>query len=240
MKILATLPAKGRDLRLDLFRGVANWGIFLDHIPNNIVNWVTTRNYGFSDAADLFIFISGYTVAFIFARMMLERGFIVGASRLLKRVWQIYVAHVFLFVLYLTEVAQRYGNSGFADDFNIRGFLFEGLILRFKPVNMDVLPLYIVLMGVFPPILWLMLRRPNMILAASAVLYVMARYFGWNVSSWCLVFQSVRVAISVHVRGLVCARRIGAGDAVHSIAYRVGAWHRLSPVRPGDDNGGPV
>jgi hypothetical protein len=99
MKILATLPAKGRDLRLDLFRGVANWGIFLDHIPNNIVNWVTTRNYGFSDAADLFIFISGYTVAFVFARMMLERGFIIGASRLLKRVWQIYVAHVFLFVL---------------------------------------------------------------------------------------------------------------------------------------------
>jgi hypothetical protein len=35
---------------------VANWGILLDHIPNNIVNWVTTRNYGFSDAADLFIF----------------------------------------------------------------------------------------------------------------------------------------------------------------------------------------
>src|SRR5258708_2049429 len=176
MKILAMLPAKGRDLRLDLFRGVANWGIFLDHIPNNIVNWVTTRNYGFSDAADLFIFISGYTVAFVFARMMLERGFIVGASRLLKRVWQIYVAHVFLFVLYLAEIgyaAQRYGNPGFTDEFNIRGFvanpaqfLFEGLILRFKPVNMDVLPLYIVLMGVFPPILWLMLRRPHMTMAA--------------------------------------------------------------------------
>ena len=79
MKILATPPAKGRDLRLDLFRGVANWGIFLDHIPNNVVNWVTTRNYGFSDAADLFIFISGYTVAVVFARMILERGFIIGA-----------------------------------------------------------------------------------------------------------------------------------------------------------------
>ena len=82
MKILATLPAIGRDLRLDLFRGVANWGIFLDHIPNNIVNWVTTRNYGFSDAADLFIFISGYTVAFVFARVMLERGFIIGCTLL--------------------------------------------------------------------------------------------------------------------------------------------------------------
>jgi hypothetical protein len=194
MKILATLPAKGRDLRLDLFRGVANWGIFLDHIPNNIVNWVTTRNYGFSDAADLFIFISGYTVAFVFARMMLERGFIIGASRLLKRVWQIYVAHIFLFVIYLAEiahVAQRYDNSSFAGDFNIQGFLanpaqflFEGLILRFKPVNMDVLPLYIVLMGVFPPILWLMLRRPNMTLGASVLLYLMARHFGWNVPAY--------------------------------------------------------
>src|ERR1019366_270657 len=114
--------------------------------PNNVVNWVTTRNYGFSDAAELFIFISGYTAAFVFARTMIERGFIVGSSRLIKRVWQIYVAHVFLFVFYLAEIgylAQKYGKSSFADEFNIQGFLnnpaqtlFEGLILRFKPVNM--------------------------------------------------------------------------------------------------------
>ena len=43
LKINATLPEKGRDLRLDLFRGVANWAIFLDHIPDNVVNWITTR-----------------------------------------------------------------------------------------------------------------------------------------------------------------------------------------------------
>ena len=61
MEIHAHLPEKGRDLRLDLFRGIANWAIYLDHIPDNIVNWITTRNYGFSDAADLFVFISGYT-----------------------------------------------------------------------------------------------------------------------------------------------------------------------------------
>jgi hypothetical protein len=48
-----------RDLRLDLFRGAANWAIFVDHIPNNAVAWLTTKNYGFSDAADLFVFISG-------------------------------------------------------------------------------------------------------------------------------------------------------------------------------------
>src|SRR5215204_4586911 len=88
--IQAVLPPSGRDLRLDLFRGIANWAIFLDHIPHNIVAWVTTRNYGFSDAADLFVFISGYTASFVYAKVMLERGFLIGAAKLAKRVWQLY------------------------------------------------------------------------------------------------------------------------------------------------------
>src|SRR3954447_1136957 len=104
MEIQAILPEKGRDLRLDLFRGIANWAIFLDHIPDNVVNCVTTRNYGFSDAAGLFVFISGYTASFVYAKMMLERGFIVGATRLFKRVWQLYVAHVILFVIYIAAI----------------------------------------------------------------------------------------------------------------------------------------
>jgi hypothetical protein len=41
MTIRTTLPPRGRDYRLDLFRGFANWAIYLDHIPNNVVNWVT-------------------------------------------------------------------------------------------------------------------------------------------------------------------------------------------------------
>ena len=160
MEINATLPEKGRDLRLDLFRGVANWAIFLDHIPDNVVNWITTRNYGFSDAADLFVFISGYTASFVYARMMLERGFIVGATRLTKRVWQLYVAHIILFVIYIVSigyVAQRYSDPEIINEFNVAGLvdsaietLRQGLLLKFKPVNLDVLPLYIVLMGLFP------------------------------------------------------------------------------------------
>src|SRR5882757_1607011 len=190
MKINATLPEKGRDLRLDLFRGVANWAIFLDHIPDNVVNWITTRNYGFSDAADLFVFISGYTASFVYARMMLERGFIVGATRLTKRVWQLYVAHVILFVIYIVSigyVAQRFADPDIINEFNVAGLvdnpietLRQGLLLKFKPLNLDVLPLYIVLMGFFPPVLWLMLRRPEATMAGSIALWLAARYFGWN------------------------------------------------------------
>jgi hypothetical protein len=188
------LPEKGRDLRLDLFRGIANWAIFLDHIPDNVVNWITTRNWGFSDAADLFVFISGYTASFVYARMMIERGFIVGATRLTKRVWQLYVAHVILFVIYIVAIsylARRFMDSDLINEFNVAGLvdhatetLGQGLLLKFKPVNLDVLPLYIVLMGVFPPILWFMLRQPDVTMIASIVLWLLARHFGWNMNAY--------------------------------------------------------
>src|SRR3954470_15512744 len=194
MKINATLPEKGRDLRLDLFRGVANWAIFLDHIPDNVVNWITTRNYGFSDAADLFVFISGYTATFVYARMMIDRGFIVGATRLTKRVWQLYVAHIILFVIYIVAigyVALRFSDPDIINEFNVAGLvdspietLRQGLLLKFKPLNLDVLPLYIVLMGFFPPVLWLMLRRPGQTMLASMALWLLARQFGWNLPGY--------------------------------------------------------
>jgi hypothetical protein len=192
--INAVLPPSGRDLRLDLFRGIANWAIFHDHIPHNIVAWVTTRNYGFSDAADLFVFISGYTASFVYAKVMLERGFLIGAFKLLKRVWQLYVAHILLFVIYIAAigfVAQRWNEPEIIHEFNVAGLIdnpiqtiFEGLILKFKPVNLDVLPLYIVLMAVFPLVLWCMLRKPDLTLVASILLYFAARAFGWNLAAF--------------------------------------------------------
>src|SRR5438477_2717911 len=145
-----------RDLRLDLFRGIALWLIFLDHIPSNIVNWVTIRNYGFSGAAEIFVVISGYTAAFVYGRAMRERGTVVASARILKRAWQVYVAHVFLFVVYMAEIAyvsRSFENTLYAEEMNIFDFLrqpdvtlIEALLLKFKPVNMDVLPLYIVLL----------------------------------------------------------------------------------------------
>jgi len=183
-----------RDVRLDLFRGLANWAIFLDHVPNNVIAWVTTKNYGFSDAADLFVFISGYTVAFVYARVMSAKGFLAAAVGIRARAWQIYVAHILLFVFYVAAigyVAQRYDHAHLLDEFNIRRliadpieFLKHGLLLEFKPFNLDVLPLYIVLMATFPPILWMLVRSPDLALAGSFAVYVAARSFGWSLASY--------------------------------------------------------
>ena len=104
-KSATTLPAPGRELRIDLFRGLALWLIFIDHMSPDLLTWFTIRNYGFSDATEIFIFISGYTAAFVYGRAMLEAGFLIGSARILRRVWQIYIAHVFLFTVFLAEIA---------------------------------------------------------------------------------------------------------------------------------------
>lgn len=177
------MPTGERELRLDLFRGLALWLIFVDHLPQNVLTWFTLRNYGFSDATEIFIFISGYTAAFVYGRNMELQGFRVAAARILKRVWQIYVAHVFLFTIFLAEisyVATRFENPLYTEEMGILDFLkqpdvtiVQALMLRFRPVNMDVLPLYIVLMLFFPPILWLLRRHADLALGLSVLLYVL-------------------------------------------------------------------
>ena len=100
-----SLPSNERELRLDLFRGLALWLIFIDHVSPDLLTWFTIRNYGFSDAAEIFIFISGYTAAFVYGRAMVRSGFMLASARILKRVWQIYAAHVLLFAILVAEVS---------------------------------------------------------------------------------------------------------------------------------------
>ena len=190
-----TFPAVGeRELRLDLFRGLALWLIFIDHLPPNILTWFTLRNYGFSDATEIFIFISGYTAAFVYGRAMLQVGFVVATARILRRVWQIYVAHVFLFTIFLAEisyVATSFENPLYSEEMGIMDFLkqpdvtiVQALLLRFRPVNMDVLPLYIVLMLFLPLILWLMKWKPDVTLALSALIYALTWHFDWYLTAY--------------------------------------------------------
>ena len=189
------LPAVGeRELRLDLFRGLALWLIFIDHLPPSLLTWFTIRNYGFSDATEIFIFISGYTAAFVYGRAMRDRGFIVASARILRRAWQIYVAHIFLFAIFMAEisyVASTFDNPLYAEEMHILDFLkqpdvtiFQALLLKFKPVNMDVLPLYIVLLLLFPPMLFLLMRAPAFALAGSALLYVLSWNLDWNLPAY--------------------------------------------------------
>ena len=179
-----SLPAfSQRELRLDLFRGLALWLIFIDHVSPDLLSWFTIRSYGFSDAAEIFIFISGYTAAFVYARAMFQSGFVIAAARILRRVWQIYAMHILLFAVLVAEVsyvAVGLEKPFYAKEMEITDFLKqpgvaigEALLLRYRPLNMDVLPVYIVLMLFLPLILLLMRWRANLTLAMSVALYVL-------------------------------------------------------------------
>jgi hypothetical protein len=186
-------PAE-RDLRLDMVRGIGQWMVFLDHVPYDIVSWLTLRNYGFSDAAEFFVFISGYTAGFVYGPAVANGQFLSATKRLLKRAWQLYVAHIFLFLFFVAQIsraARRFDNPMYGNEYNIYLFLErpdimigQTLMLKFKPVDLDVLPLYIVLVLALPAILWGLVKFPRVTLLGSAVFYALARYFDWNLPSF--------------------------------------------------------
>jgi len=95
-----------RDLRLDLFPRRRVVMIYLDHIPDDVVSWLTLRNYGFSDAAEVFVFISGYLAGYIYGPIISTGHFLAAIKRLLKRVAEMYVAHIMLFLMFTAQIAR--------------------------------------------------------------------------------------------------------------------------------------
>ncbi|MGY3615318.1 OpgC domain-containing protein [Bradyrhizobium sp. USDA 10063] len=187
---LRELKGQGRDLRIDACRGFALWWIFLDHVPDNIGSWLTLRNYGFSDAAEVFMFVSGVTCALAYGKALNCEGWTGAISRTLRRSWDIYVAFLLL-TLACAILVHLAGGGRLADDSNTRILLdhpgvtlAHAAILQYRPVNTDVLPIFVLLHLLFVPLLWLLLRVPNVTLGASLVLYVLVHVFGWTVPAW--------------------------------------------------------
>ncbi|MBL0901333.1 MAG: OpgC domain-containing protein, partial [Reyranella sp.] len=188
------MTAAARDIRLDLFRGLALWFIFLDHIPTNVVSWLTVRNYGFSDATEIFVFISGYTAVIAYSRMMQREGWPRAASRIYRRVWQLYVAHILLFVAFSAQIAWvsiARDMPALIEEMELLGLgenpyraILEAALLKFRPVNLDVLPLYIVLLAAFPFVLPLVVRWPLWVIGLSLALYAATCRFNWNMAAY--------------------------------------------------------
>ncbi|AIB14950.1 membrane protein (plasmid) [Azospirillum argentinense] len=183
-----------RDLRLDFFRGLALWFIFVDHIPGNQIAWVTMRNFGLSDATEVFVFISGYTSSLVYSRILEQHGWRFAAAKVLDRCWTLYIAYLFLFIAFTAQVAYTarvFDNPLFTEEMGIAGFfadpavsLVQALALKFRPANLDILPLYIVLLLSLPVVLPVLRRWPLALLAGSVTLYAAARLLDWNLPTY--------------------------------------------------------
>ena len=187
-------PSTTRDLRLDFFRGVALIFIFVDHIPENILSYFTLEAFGFFDAAEVFIFISGFTAALVYGRRLAEKGAVYATAQVLRRAWQLYVAHVFLFVIFIAEVSYTvttFKNPMYNEEMRVADFLDEphvaviqALLLQFQPTFLDILPLYILMLVIFPVVLIGVQRHPLLVLLPSAALYIVVQIFGISVPAY--------------------------------------------------------
>ena len=185
----AALAQGERDLRLDFFRGLALFFIFIDHIPDNFLTYFTLRSVAFSDAAEVFIFISGFAAAMAYGKALQKRGSFIAGAQVYRRVWQLYVAHIFLFVIFTAEVSYTVlaaQNPMYGDELGIAEFLDEPhvtiirtLMLQFQPAFLDILPLYIVLLAAFPFVLMALARHSLLALIPSALLYGATLKWGW-------------------------------------------------------------
>ena len=180
-----------RDLRLDACRGLALWFIFIDHIPDNGLAWLTLRNYGFSDTTEVFVFVSGYTCMLAYGGALREQGWPTILARALRRSWEIYAAFLLLVMVYFVLIWVAGGGSRYLDETNTRFFfgnpgvaIIHAVILQYTPVNTDILPTFVLLHLAFPALLWLMIRSRSAALAASLLLYLMVQMFSWHLPAW--------------------------------------------------------
>ncbi|MGE8150768.1 OpgC family protein [Pseudomonas vancouverensis] len=182
-----------RDHRIDFFRGLALIFIFWDHVPHNPLGQITLRNFGFSDAAEVFVFLAGYAAVLAYGKVLAREGLLIAGLKILRRAWVLYVVHIFLLAMLMgivffanshvetRDLVEEMGMHHFIS--NPQQALIDELLLRFKPNLMDPLPLYIVLLVGLPLALPMLLRKAWVVVAMSLALYLMVPLAGWNLAA---------------------------------------------------------
>ncbi len=202
-----------RDPRVDFFRGLALIFIFIDHIPDNTWAYGTLKNFGFADASEVFVLLSGYSAALAYG-LGSDRGAMTPSfKRAFKRAGRVYLWHIS--ILLASAVMLYAAAHVFRDPAYIHNMFLQRLgddpagaalgvvSLTYQPNQMNILPLYVVLMLWFPVMLILFRRGVVPTLAVSAAIWAMANYFkinlpvntpgeGWffNPFAWQLLFTT--------------------------------------------------
>ena len=184
---------RARDLRVDFFRGLALWWIYTDHIPGDVLGDYSLRNFAMCDATEVFVLLAGFGAGIAYGSVMDRQGYLYAAADTLRRAWTLYIAHIFLFVVYTAQVA--YSAAALDRTFYLEETrldvladapyraLLEALLLRFQPSLLNILPLYVALLLIFALALPL-LRKPALLFTASATAYVAVRVAGINLPAW--------------------------------------------------------
>lgn len=202
---------KERDRRLDVFRGLCLIMIFINHVPGTVFERLTSRNFGFSDAAEAFVFVSGVSAALAYAGGMTAPRLWPGISRMWGRAWMLYLVHLLItaWVIAVCAAALRFGfdpTMFTMDNVQLLTQDLTGTLIGLPAMThqigyVNILPMYAVLLMVGPALILAGLKAPRLTWAASFALWAFAGVFyidlpnyptpgGWflNPISWQLLF----------------------------------------------------
>jgi hypothetical protein len=181
---------QARNLQLDFFRGIALMIIFINHMPFNDWFFYTPSRFGLSDAAEIFVYLSGFASALAYGRGFQRAGIGLGTVRILHRCVQIYASHLALFFLLAAICAlgnrwvaepdyiQRLYIHYFFD--NTREALLDLVTLKYVPNFLDILPMYLVMM-LWIPLFWALSRlHVSLALGFSILVYLGMWHNGWE------------------------------------------------------------
>lgn len=253
----ATVSRPRRDGRIDILRGAALLMIFVDHIGNNTVSEITLRNWQFSDAAELFVLLAGVSSMLAYGRVFEEHGVRVGALKVARRCLHLYAAQVVLLLATLAIIALwawYFGAEFKVLEPSKPAEIGHAVRLAELPTFLDILPLYIVLLGCFPVFISLWRLSPWALLVPSLVVWRLAQVIPWlnihntesgigwffNPFAWQLLFTlGMALAVVHRKRGFSLPRRWWLrGLAVAYILYALVAmapwirwgWSEWHPI----------
>lgn len=185
--------SSSRDWRIDFFRGLAIIFILWNHSAPNVLSWLTSRHYGISDSAELFVFLSGYAMATMFVAKFIARPVPV-LPYAVMRAFTLYIHHITAFIVIAT-MASAYrgwaGSSVMERDLFIRPFFIATetvmpklATLAYLPPLLDILPLYILLTLMIGVLFFLFRDRWLYYVIFAIPVWTLAWTTGLNFSSY--------------------------------------------------------
>ena len=250
-------PAKPvRDARVDVLRGFALLTIFVDHIPRNAPALFTLHNFGFSDAAEIFVLLAGYSSMMAYGGLFQRAGIRRTLGRIGRRCLRIYLFQAGLLLatliivriwMDLTGLTPRFGVAPLIQMGLLPGLL-RGLALNALPNYLDIQPLYILLLALFPLIYFGLRRGVWGVLALSGTLWLAANLDhqlnlpnaaavddGWyfNPFAWQFLFViGAALALAIRSGGGLLPRRgwavATAGVYLAFALFQGGSWAEWS------------
>lgn len=199
----STAAAAGiRDPRLDFFRGMTMFIILIAHTPGNwLTLWIPAR-FGFSDGTEVFVFLSGMASAIAFGKVFREQGLPMGTARVAFRCWQVYWAHISLFIAIAVTMAALNATDLFSRDYvgqlNLYPFFKNPMTnlpalvtLTYVPNYFDILPMYLVVLAMMPVVVALHRIAPIAALVFVIAVWAAAGFGGlalpaepWSEREW--------------------------------------------------------